>query len=994
MTSPDYILDAVFSMSTAEVAAASGRALDQVLRRVEASATAATAAVAEIGANTGETSSALIENADRAVATAERAYVVATRGLNDLLLTQAKADEGPLKKLGTNLDTYILKQTKAVDLEQRLAAKSEEIAAARTRLSVARDTGSATAGLERSLGARQREWAALDTSLTKVRADLAPLGAALTAAGVDTSDLAAAQAGVKARLEATTAEIERLKAAVRSGASVAEADITAGLERAIARGDAATKASIERANAEMIDTGRAMETAWSGADDARVADTRSRVDALLGVKTIKDAGSELRASVSDTWNSLIAEQEEAFQRIAASGDPVLAKNRALAKGLEELRSAGTKAGIPADQLAAAEEKLVQSFTRASANAEQEARALSDLTDRLEPAGVAARQTAADQAALNAALASGAITADRHAELSKKLQTSARGAGGALGGLRNAAQQAGYQVGDAAVQLQMGTDATMVLTQQGSQLAGAFGPVGAVIGGVGAVAGAVIVAVGGLSAESRAAAAAARDHEKAQKALDGTLAASATTAAELARRYQSMTDAQKDIQRASLASALRSQKKEVEDGAKVFAAALKGVDKQIESYDVVLNARDRERKLGRLPKDGLSARLDADTEEIKRRRDALKAARDAYAKTGSGAAFVQSIGTLGDNWGERGKGVRDTADAAVAAAKGFDAARQRARETAGQLDIMNGKFDTANAQLFMMAHDLEGVDTSRLGKGALLWVNQAIEAAGKSKQAVDAVIDAERKVVDASVQAITDAHQAESSASEETLNRDLAAADERAAASGAVVAAMTNEARATSTAAETALTAERDKSQAVASWARSATAASERYYATVIDATKRSGRDTKALEAQAETDKERIWKKAEDQYRGSVDRLIAEETRHTAAAKREAESRDSFNRSLDSRLSELARSGMSDEEAYASRREEIAKKTAAAQAAATSGQWDKAKSLAEETISLAERNAQAVKSGDAEVISAQDATRQSLEDITRARAVYNVARQPL
>lgn len=49
--------------------------------------------------------------------------------------------------------------------------------------------------------------------------------------------------------------------------------------------------------------------------------------------------------------------------------------------------------------------------------------------------------------------------------------------------RGGVQQAGYQIQDLVVQLQMGTSAFVAIGQQGSQLAGAFGPGGAVIGAV-------------------------------------------------------------------------------------------------------------------------------------------------------------------------------------------------------------------------------------------------------------------------------------------------------------------------------------------------------------------------------------------------------------------------------------------------------------------------------------------------------------------------------
>lgn len=59
--------------------------------------------------------------------------------------------------------------------------------------------------------------------------------------------------------------------------------------------------------------------------------------------------------------------------------------------------------------------------------------------------------------------------------------------------KGALQQAGYQVGDFAVQIANGTSAVQAFGQQGSQLLGIFGPIGAVLGAVVAIGSAVGVA---------------------------------------------------------------------------------------------------------------------------------------------------------------------------------------------------------------------------------------------------------------------------------------------------------------------------------------------------------------------------------------------------------------------------------------------------------------------------------------------------------------------
>lgn len=75
-------------------------------------------------------------------------------------------------------------------------------------------------------------------------------------------------------------------------------------------------------------------------------------------------------------------------------------------------------------------------------------------------------------------------------------TAANGASKSMGLMRSRVQQVGFQVQDFAVQLQGGTSAFVAFGQQGSQLAGAFGPGGAIIGAfiaIGSIIGGVFAA---------------------------------------------------------------------------------------------------------------------------------------------------------------------------------------------------------------------------------------------------------------------------------------------------------------------------------------------------------------------------------------------------------------------------------------------------------------------------------------------------------------------
>ena len=73
----------------------------------------------------------------------------------------------------------------------------------------------------------------------------------------------------------------------------------------------------------------------------------------------------------------------------------------------------------------------------------------------------------------------------------RVDQAATQAGRGYSRLGHLAGQAGFQIQDATVQLQMGTNAMVVLAQQGSQFAGAFGPQGAVVGAILAVGAALV-----------------------------------------------------------------------------------------------------------------------------------------------------------------------------------------------------------------------------------------------------------------------------------------------------------------------------------------------------------------------------------------------------------------------------------------------------------------------------------------------------------------------
>lgn len=118
--------------------------------------------------------------------------------------------------------------------------------------------------------------------------------------------------------------------------------------------------------------------------------------------------------------------------------------------------------------------------------------------------------------------------------------------------RNSAGQVGYQVQDLVVQLQSGQSAFVAIGQQGSQLAGAFGPGGAVLGAVIALAS----AVGGVLYNSMGTAKiSAQDLEKATKSLNDILKESADGTMVLTDEILKLASANQPLAQAKIAAAL-------------------------------------------------------------------------------------------------------------------------------------------------------------------------------------------------------------------------------------------------------------------------------------------------------------------------------------------------------------------------------------------------------------------------------------------------------
>ena len=154
-----------------------------------------------------------------------------------------------------------------------------------------------------------------------------------------------------------------------------------------------------------------------------------------------------------------------------------------------------------DQTEAIRIRLAFETEKAEKHAKRLERQLGSLEKRFDPLASATQKYDRGLKVLERSLESGKIDITRYEKNLENLnrefdaaKAKAAGAGAAVEGLnvatgrgsrmrqyRNIAQQAGYQIGDFAVQVQGGTSAITAFTQQGSQMLGVFGAFGAIAG---------------------------------------------------------------------------------------------------------------------------------------------------------------------------------------------------------------------------------------------------------------------------------------------------------------------------------------------------------------------------------------------------------------------------------------------------------------------------------------------------------------------------------
>lgn len=236
---------------------------------------------------------------------------------------------------------------------------------------------------------------------------------------------------------------------------------TAASELATRVGDTsqATRTYIQALSAQAIEAGSATRAA-----EAQVT-TYSRLQQELDGMTSKNG------ALAQSYRELFAEQVKAAQQEVAARRSQENINSLAAPGLTRSASSGG-AGYTA---------LAAEMDRAEQAARQYQIALAELKAQVDPASIAQARFAQESAVASEAMKRGDITAAQYASRMAFLSAEMGRNATSTRQTRFASVQLGQQLQDVVIQAQMGTNAFVILAQQGSQAAYALTGMGGAVG---------------------------------------------------------------------------------------------------------------------------------------------------------------------------------------------------------------------------------------------------------------------------------------------------------------------------------------------------------------------------------------------------------------------------------------------------------------------------------------------------------------------------------
>lgn len=239
--------------------------------------------------------------------------------------------------------------------------------------------------------------------------------------------------------------------------------------------------------------------------------TQAQKDQITGLvqkyQQLRDSSN--LASLVTELSSSYARQAEMVGKTANEQERLNAVAKLGANATQAQIDQVNRSVLAYQQLRDAQEQKIQKDNVVAAESARLEKTMSQLNEQYSRQAMLIGKTASEQEVLNAVhrLGANATQAQKDqittlVQNYQRLRDASDKTAGSFRGVRGISQQLGWQLQDVAVQAQMGTSAFVILSQQGSQLAAAFGPTGALVGAgiaiVGALAG---VASAALSAKT-------------------------------------------------------------------------------------------------------------------------------------------------------------------------------------------------------------------------------------------------------------------------------------------------------------------------------------------------------------------------------------------------------------------------------------------------------------------------------------------------------------
>lgn len=305
--------------------------------------------------------------------------------------------------------------------------------------------------------------------------------------------------------------------------------------------------------------------------DKSAQNSSKSIDKLDGAAS--SSGKELSAlakivsSIDATLKDMASSSKTAASSVEATTSSVTGAEQVIAalnQQLAQMQQAQVSANATGLALQNSVNQVTQAIRALGAQSTETGGSISGIDRMIESLGnqIAILDEQAEKGARSAAILAAQLRAGdsatdaqkaKIAELTGRLYDMKNGteaAGKSTGNFKNIMQQGGYQIQDFIVQVQGGQSALVAFSQQGSQLAGAFGPAGAVFGAVLALS---TVIAGTFIASLNGGKSAIESLKDAADAMDKVITVSSSGVAALSDKYANLARVN-----ASAATILRNQ----------------------------------------------------------------------------------------------------------------------------------------------------------------------------------------------------------------------------------------------------------------------------------------------------------------------------------------------------------------------------------------------------------------------------------------------------